>query len=202
MKRPLVNGIILGIMALLAGTAPARAEAVKIKLATLAPEGSAWHELLKDLQAEWAKASGGRVELRIFAGGVAGDEPVVMKKMGINNYQAALISSHGLSTIDRSVRTFTVPRMLRTNAELEKALDTMAPELERRLQAKGYEVLFWADAGWVKFFITNGDPSIESVKKHRLFSWAGDTAGLDLWKKSGFNVVPLPATELVTSLQT
>jgi len=180
----------------------AAAEPVKIKLATLAPEGSAWHELLKDLAVEWAQASGGRVELRIFPGGVAGDEPVVMKKMGINNYQAALISTHGLSTIDKSLRTFTVPRLVRTNEELEKALDTMAPELEKRLEAKGYKVLFWAEAGWVKFFITTPDPTIEGVKKHRLFSWAGDEQGLVLWKKAGFNVVPLPATELVTSLQT
>lgn len=180
----------------------AAVESVKIKLATLAPEGSAWHELLKDLAAEWSQASGGRVELRIFPGGVAGDEPVVMKKMGINNYQAALISSHGLSTIDKSLRAFTVPRLIRTNEELAKAMDTMAPELEKRLEAKGYQVLFWADAGWVKFFTTTPDPTIEGVKKHRLFSWAGDEEGLELWKKAGFNVVPLPATELVTSLQT
>ena len=178
------------------------AEPIKIKLATLAPEGSAWHELLKDLAADWAQASGGRVELRIFPGGVAGDEPVVMKKMGINNYQAALISSHGLSTIDKSLRTFTVPRLIRTNEELEKSLDIMAPEMEKRLEAKGYEVLFWADAGWVKFFVTTPEPTIESVRKNRLFSWAGDEEGLVLWKKAGFTVVPLPATELVTSLQT
>jgi len=195
--------LTLAFLIWVTGAAPCAAvEPIKIKLATLAPEGSAWHELLKDLAADWSQASGGRVELRIFPGGVAGDEPVVMKKMGINNYQAALISSNGLSSIDKSLRTFTVPRLIRTNDELEKAMDTMAPELEKRLEAKGYEVLFWADAGWVKFFITTPDPTIESVKKHRLFSWAGDEEGLELWKKAGFDVVPLPATELVTSLQT
>ena len=201
--RRMFSGLMLALTVLSVWGGSARAaDPVRIKLATLAPEGSAWHELLKDMAAEWSQASGGRVDLRIFPGGVAGDEPVVMKKMGINNYQAALISSHGLSTIDKSVRTFTVPRIVRTNDELAKAMDRMAPELEKRLQAKGYEVLFWADAGWVKFFITTPDPTIEGVKKHRLFSWAGDEQGLELWKKAGFNVVPLPATELVTSLQT
>jgi TRAP-type C4-dicarboxylate transport system substrate-binding protein len=65
-----------------------------------------------------------------------------------------------------------------------------------------YVVLFWADAGWIKFFTPTPDPTIEGVKKHKLFSWAGDSEGLELWRKSGFNVVPLPATELLTSLQT
>jgi TRAP-type C4-dicarboxylate transport system substrate-binding protein len=201
--RPTAAAVLILLTSFLTASAPpVRAEVVKIKLATLAPEGSSWHELLKDLQADWTKASGGRVELRVFAGGVAGDEPVVMKKMGINNYQAALISSHGLGTIDKSTRVFTVPRMLRTNEELDHALEVMAPELERRLDEKGYVVLFWADAGWIKFFTQSSDASVEGVKKHKLFSWAGDAEGLELWRKAGFNVVPLPATELLTSLQT
>jgi TRAP-type transport system periplasmic protein len=200
--RRLFAPACLAALCLLGIAGPLQAQPIKIKLATLAPEGSAWEELLKDLQADWTRISGGKVELRIFPGGVAGDETVVMQKMGINNYQAALISSHGLSTIDKSVRTFTIPRILRTNDELEKALDIMAPELEKRLEAKGYEVLFWADAGWVKFFVQSPDPTIEGVRKHRFFSWAGDQEGLELWKKAGFDVVPLPATELVTSLQT
>jgi len=179
-----------------------RAETMKIKLATLAPQDSAWDELLKDLQADWNQVSGGRVDLRIFSGGVAGDEAVVVQKMGINNYQAALITSHGLSTIEKSSRTLTIPRMLRTNSELEQAMDMMTPELEKRLEAKGYKVLFWAEGGWVKFFVPTEDPTIDGVKKSRLFSWAGDSEGLEIWTRSGFNVVPLPITELLTGLKT
>lgn len=177
-------------------------DTIRIKLATLAPKGSTWHELLKDLQAGWDRVSGGQVQLRIYAGGVAGDEPQVMKKMGINNYHAALISSHGLSSIDRSPRVFTIPRLLKTNAELDRAMEIMAPEMERRLAEKGYIVLAWADAGWVKFFVPTPGTSVDAVRRHKLFSWAGDAEGLQLWKTAGFNVVPLPATELTTGLQT
>ena len=177
-------------------------EVVKIKLATMAPEGSAWVDLLKELQADWSRASNDRVKLCIFPGGVAGDESIVVQKMGINNYQAALITSHGLSMIERSTRVLTIPRVLRTDAEYEQALDLMAPELEKRLEAKGYEVLFWAEGGWVQFFVPTPDATLAAVKKHRLFSWAGDSQGLDLWKRAGFNVVPLPNAELATGLQT
>lgn len=181
---------------------PAEAKTIKIKLATLAPDGSVWNELLKDLAQEWEDASGGKVRLRIYPGGVAGDEPVVMKKMAINNYHAALISSQGLSSIDQSTRVFTIPRMLRTNEELDQALQALAPGMERELAEKGYIVLFWADAGWVKFFVPTPDASIEAVRKCKLFSWAGDSEGLQLWQSAGFNVVPLPATELITALKT
>lgn len=194
--------LLFALLGLCFPTGSVLAETMKIKLATLAPENSAWDELLKDLQVEWDQASGGRVDLRIFPGGVAGDEATVVQKMGINNYQAALITSHGLSTIERSSRVLTIPRMLRNDSELERAMDMMTPELEKRLEAKGYEVLFWAEGGWVKFFVPDRDPSIEVVKKSRLFSWGGDSEGLEIWKRGGFNVIPLPMTELVTSLQT
>ena len=194
--------LFLALCSVLQPVRAVRAELVKIKLATLAPENSAWDELLKDLQADWDRASDGRVDIRIFPGGVAGDEGAVVQKMGINNYQAALITSHGLSTIDKSMRTLTIPRMLRTDSELERAMDLMTPELEKRLEAKGYEVLFWAQGGWVKFFVPTQNPTVDEVKKARLFSWAGDSEGLGIWRKAGFNVVPLPMTELTTSLQT
>jgi TRAP-type C4-dicarboxylate transport system substrate-binding protein len=193
---PLLAGILLA--------APGGADAapVRIKLATMAPDGSTWHELLKDLQADWARVSNGQVELRIFAGGVAGDEPVVMKKMGIDNYHAALISSHGLSTISKSTRIFTIPRMLRSNEELDRAMEMLAPELEAKLAEKGYVVLAWADAGWVRFFVPTADASVNGVRKHKLFVWAGDSEGLELWRQAGFNAVPLPGPELLTGLKT
>jgi TRAP-type C4-dicarboxylate transport system substrate-binding protein len=194
-----VSAVVLAVLFL---GQPAEAKTIKIKLATLAPDGSVWNELLKDLARDWEEASGGRVALRIYPGGVAGDEPVVMKKMAIDNYNAALISSQGLSAISKPARVFTIPRMLRNNEELDKALHALAPELEQELAAKGYIVLFWADAGWVKFFVPTPDADIESVRKVKLFSWAGDSEGLELWRSAGFNVVPLPATELITALKT
>jgi TRAP-type transport system periplasmic protein len=193
---------LVAVLGMTRSTPATCADVVKIKLATMAPAGSAWDELLKELQADWSRASNGRVELHIFPGGIAGDEGVVVQKMGVNNYQAALISAHGLSMIERSTRVLSIPRVLRTDTEYEHALELMAPELEKRMDAKGYEVLFWAEGGWVKFFVPTPDPTLAGVKEHRLFSWAGDSEGLALWKKAGFNVVPLPNAELMTGLQT
>jgi TRAP-type C4-dicarboxylate transport system substrate-binding protein len=40
------------------------------------------------------------------------------------------------------------------------------------------------------------------MKKLKMFVWAGDDQYTELWKKAGFNPVPLPATEIATALQT
>jgi len=193
--------VAAGLLLSLASPAGA-AKVVKVKLATLAPDGSPWHELLKDLAAQWDEISDGTVQLRVFAGGVAGDEPAVMKKMGINNYQAALITSHGLSSISRSTRVFTIPLMLRNDAEVENALQALGPQLEADLAERGYVVLSWAYAGWVSFFVPTPETSVEAVRKLKLFTWAGDPDTAELWEMAGFTVVPLPATDLLTGLKT
>ena len=52
--------IVLAALAAALATA-ARAEPVTIKLGTLAPQGSSWHDILKELGQRWEQLSGGQV---------------------------------------------------------------------------------------------------------------------------------------------
>ena len=47
---------------------------VEIKLGTTAPAGSPWDFALKELASRWNTISNGRVRVRLYLGGVAGDE--------------------------------------------------------------------------------------------------------------------------------
>ena len=40
-----------------------------VKIGTLAPEGTAWHDILLELGQKWKIASNGDVQLRIYPGG-------------------------------------------------------------------------------------------------------------------------------------
>jgi len=182
--------------------APARAEIVTVKLATLAPDGSSWHEALKDLAQRWSQVSSGRVQLKIYAGGVAGDEMAVTSKMRIGQFGAALITSQGLSSITPYIKAFALPRVVRSYEELDHALVRLKPELERRLEEKGFVALELADAGMVRLFVPEPTTSVERIRKFKLFTWAGDTEGSRLWSHAGFNVVPLAATDVMAGLQT
>ena len=55
-----------------------------IRLGTLVPKGSRWHEILLNMGEEWKKASGGKVELKIYPGGEQGDEPEMVQKVRIH----------------------------------------------------------------------------------------------------------------------
>ena len=177
-------------------------DAQVIKMATLAPEGSAWHTILTEMGEKGMVASNGRVTLRLFPGGVAGDDADVVRKMRLGTLNAGLLTSVGIAEVDPTVYALQVPMMYRSYEEVEHVLGKMQPRIEGALVAKGFVVLHWADAGWVHFFSRNPVRVPDDLKKEKLFVWQGDSNAEELWKKAGFHPVPLPSTEISTALQT
>ena len=80
-----------------------------IKMATLAPDGSAWDKALKGMGADWRRLTDGEVTLRIYPGGTAGDEADVVRKMRIGQLDAAGITVVGLTEIDAAFEAFGIP---------------------------------------------------------------------------------------------
>jgi TRAP-type C4-dicarboxylate transport system substrate-binding protein len=151
---------------------------------------------------EWKTLSGGAVTLRIYAGGVAGDDADVVRKMRLGTLGAGLLSSAGLADIDRSVYAMQVPMAYADYAEFDAVLARFGPEIGAAFGAKGFVLLDWVDGGWVKFFTKTPVTTPDDLKKLKLFAWAGDTSAVEIWKAAGFNPVPLPSTEISTALQT
>ncbi|HEX8042462.1 TRAP transporter substrate-binding protein DctP, partial [Candidatus Deferrimicrobium sp.] len=102
-----------------------------IKMATLAPEGSSWYRVLQDMGEEWRKASDGAITLRIYPGGVAGDEDAVIRKMRIGQIQAAAITGIGLAYLEPSFYALHIPMMYKSDEEFDFVRDRYAPVLER-----------------------------------------------------------------------
>ena len=58
---------IAGLMILLILSLGSPVSAQTIKLGTVAPEGSPWYMIARDMGEAWAKASDGKIQLRIYA---------------------------------------------------------------------------------------------------------------------------------------
>ena len=58
------------------------APAQRIDMATLAPADSTWYKVMENMGAELKKISSGKVNLVIHAGGVLGDEPECVRRLG------------------------------------------------------------------------------------------------------------------------
>lgn len=175
---------------------------VRVRMGTVVPKGSLWDETLQYIRQEWHRISDGAVQVTIYPGGVLGDEADMVRQVRQGRIQAVGLSSVGLSRIDTSVSCLQIPMMFQSYDELDYVRDRLAPELERRIEARGFKVLNWADGGWVHTFSKRPVRTPDDVRKLKLFTAAGDPDTESLYKKFGFQVVPLSMTDMVTSLQT
>ncbi len=198
MKRLLIAGLGLIVAGgLLAADAP-----VKIKLGTLVPKDSSPHQNLKVMAEKWRQAPGGGVHLIMFTDGTQGGEADMVRRMRIGQLQAAVLTSVGLAEIDNSVTALqTMPLVYRSLDEVDYVREKIRAKLEHKLADKGFVVLFWTDAGWVKCFSRRPVLFPDDLKKQKLFVWAGESKSLEIITSVGFQAVPLETADIVIGLK-
>ena len=177
--------------------------ATTVTLGTLAPEGTTYHRTLLELRDAWRKAPGGGVNLKIYAGGKLGGEAKMVSQMRLGALDAAMLTAAGLAEIEKGVTGLqTAPMIFRSLEEVDYIGAKLQPALEKRMAKAGFVVLFWSDAGWVRFFSKQPMRTPEDLKKFKLFTWAGDTELVQLWKSAGYQPVPLETADIVPMLDT
>ena len=144
---------------------------IKFKLGTLAPAGTSYHKSLQAMGEKWRKASDGAVQLIIFPGGTQGSEADMVGLMQTGNLDAGLLTAGGLSEIDPGALAMQVmPMFFRNLDEVDYVAQKLRPQLDARLLAKGYVVLFWSDSGWVRFFSKTPVLHPDDLRKLKVFS--------------------------------
>ena len=198
MKRVFLAVTAAACLLAMGGTAGAQV----IKIATVAPEGTPWHDLLLELNARWKKASNGTVSLRIYANGTQGDEPDMIRKIRIGTLHAAALTSVGMETIAAEASALSIPFLFESWEEVDYVRDRIGPRIKKALEDNNFVVLNFGDAGWVHFFSVKPVVRPADLQKQKLFTWGGNPDTEEMYKGAGFNVVPLPVTEILPSLQT
>ena len=180
-------------------TAPVTAQT--IKLGSLAPEGSPWDKALRRIAADWNTASNGRLRVRVFAGGIAGDEPSMIRKIRINQLQAAAITGIGLGSIVEDFYAVQLPFVIQTSEEMEYVMGELEPTLNRMMEEKGFTLVAWFLTGWAHLFSKTPVATLRDAKRLKM---QGDPASpqiIDAWDELGFHVVPIAPTEVLAALQ-
>jgi TRAP-type C4-dicarboxylate transport system substrate-binding protein len=186
--------------AVLATAPAARAENVEIRLATLAPSGSPWMEVLGKAQAEIKTKTGGRVTLKYYEGGQQGDERDFVRKMGLGQLDGAAITSIGLAMIDESIRVLELPMLFQSAEEVDYVADKMWPYFQKKFEKKGYKLNDRGEVGWIYFLSKGKVEKIADLKGQKLWMWGDDQLVGAMFKKLGLNGVPLGVPEVDSAL--
>src|SRR6059058_4742408 len=187
-------------LAFLLAAGSASAQTVRIKLGTLAPQGSTWHQLLTSMAQDISKATNGKVELKIYAGGTQGNEGEMIRKISIGQLQAASITAIGLHEITPEPQAEDAPFMIDSYEEYDYVHEKVRGKLEDAIAKKNFQVLHWGEVGFVYLFSTQPYRTPADFGKGKVFTWNGDPGAEAAWKAAGFHPVVLSSTDLVPSL--
>lgn len=178
----------------------APASAITIKVASVAPEGTPWGEALNTMAEDWAKISGGEVSLKIFHNGIAGSEADMLRKIKIGQLQGGVFTSFGLNAITPEILTLSAPMLITSNAELDLVLDKNRAIFEQKMKEKGFVVLAWSKAGWVKFFSKKPVFVPADLKAQKLSTDPSEQALSGAFKSLGYQLVPVNLGETLVAL--
>ncbi len=177
-------------------------ESYTLKFATLAPLGSTWMNIITDWAAKVEKESKGRLKFKLYGGGITGDEPDVLRKIRFGQIQGAAMTGHGIGYIYSPTRVLEIPFLFRSYEEVDHVRAKLMPEIREGFRQNGFELVGWMDVGFIQLFSRTPIYSLEDMRKRRIWLWQGDPLGTAFFSASGLSPVPLPITEVFTSLST
>ena len=193
---------IINILIILSFSHSLYAKKIVIKMATLAPEGTEWHGLLVELGQEWKKATNGDVRLRIYPGGVVGDERDMVRKIRIGQIHGAAITTEGMTEVNQYFTAFNYPLLFQDYDDVDFVRNQLNDELYNESEKNGFKLLTMVDVGWVYWFSTDPVYTPSDLKRTKIWTWAGDYKAVQLYEENGFQPVPLTTLDILTGLQT
>ncbi len=205
MRRKILEKFVCaGLVCFVLGTGGAATAADKqLRIASLVPKNSLYHRQLMELGEVWRSAQGGDAKYMIFTDGSQGGEAEISRRMRIGQLQGALISVVGLHEIEPTIAALqNIPLLFRSWDELDYVREKMRAGMEKKFFDKGFVILGWGDAGWVRFFSKEPAFRPDDYKRMKFFAWGSETEKQSMMKSLGYTPVPLETNDILPSIQT
>lgn len=175
----------------------------QLRIGTLATKNSLYHRQLMELGEAWRTAQGGNAKYLVYPDGSQGGETDMVRRMRIGQLQGGLLSVVGLREIEPSIAALqNMPLMFRNWDEVDYVREKMRPAMEKKFLDKGFVVLAWGDAGWVRFFSKEPAVRPDDFKRMKFFAWGSEVEQQEIMKSLGYTPVPLETGDILPAIQT
>ncbi len=147
---------------------------VTLKYATLAPENTVWAKTIKKCVDEIAAKTNGQVQIKVFYGGIAGDEPSVMRKLKTGTIDIASFTGQTLGTVVPESRLLELPYFFENTRQIDAVVAKIYPELSKKFMAQGIVLAGWGENGFVYL-----------MSKNKPITKYADMQGVKIWAPKG-----------------
>ncbi len=192
--------VVIAVLAVWVSTATA--QQYTVKFATLAPEGSTWLNIMREFDKAVREQSGGRLGFKMYAGGVAGDEKDVIRKIRLGQYHAGGFTGVGLGEIAKEVRIMDAPFLFKSSDEADFIAQKFDAQFRKAFEDGGFVLLGWAEVGFVYVYSDRPVYSPDDLKNTKMWMWEGDPIAQAAFQAIGISPIQLSITDVMTSLQT
>jgi len=176
--------------------------ATTLKIATLAPDGTSWMNLLRSGAEELERRTDGRVKLRFYPGGVMGNDNSVLRKIRVGQLQGGALTAGGLAAVYPDIQIYSLPFLFRSFAEVDYVRKRMDPLLIAGLRKAGFVSYGISEGGFAYLMSQLPLESVEQLLHRKIWTPEGDQISLSAFRSIGVSPVPLPLTDVLTGLQT
>lgn len=198
------NTIIFRLVALiLALTVTASAQAATtLKIATLSPEGTGWMvELRTAAKAIQARTDDG-VKLKIYPGGVMGDDKAVLRKLRVGQLHGAAMTSGGVLQPYPDIALYNLPLVFRNAQEVDYVRARLDAKLMAGLRQQKFVGFGLAEVGFAYPMTKDRLTSVADFQDQRVWAPDNDPGALKAYSSFDITPIPLPIADVLTGLQT
>lgn len=193
--------IMVGLLLLCAHSSPASAIQL-LKIGTIAPEGSGWVRALRQVDEDLRLKTDGEVGLKIYPGGVQGDEDVMLRKMRIGQLHGGSFAGTGVSKMVPDVLALEMPFLFDNYDEVDYVVGQMDAFYRQRFTAAGYALLGWSDIGFVHILSQAPVRGADDIKGMKVWRLADEPITSVLFRRARVTSVPLTIPDVLLGLQT
>lgn len=193
---------ILFAAALVGCLSPGAAVAQELKIATLAPDGTAWMKELRAAAETLAKATDGRVRLKFYPGGVMGSDASVLRKIQIGQLHGGAVTVLALAKIYPDSQLYGLPMLFRSYAEVDYVRSRMDPAIIAGLEQRNLIGFGLVEGGFAYLMSRAPVRSISDLRAEKVWAPEGDSITRTLFEVAGVAPVELPLADVYTALQT
>jgi TRAP-type C4-dicarboxylate transport system substrate-binding protein len=193
LKTLLLASLLLGSTA---------SQALDLKIATLAPDGTAWMQELRKGAEEIARRTDGRVVFKYYPGGSMGSDRSVLRKIRAGQLHGGMLTAGALSEIYPDMQLYTLPFLFHSYEELDYVRARMDKTIVQGIETHNFVTFGLSDGGFAYLMSSEPTRRVEDLKGQKIWVPEGDDISRAMFKTLGVSSIPLPLTDVLTGLQT
>jgi TRAP-type C4-dicarboxylate transport system substrate-binding protein len=192
-----IAAALAGLVALVSGVMAHADEsgAIVLRFASVAPNGSPWAREFQAFTRGVEQGTAGRVHIKWYFNGVAGDEIEELDRMRHGQLDGAASGQMACERLAPTLNIGRLPGVFQSRDEAAVVINRLVPTISTELHHSGFELLSIAGLGPSVFLTRRPVKTLEELRQTRLWRWDADDVGTAAMRAMGMSVEPLPLAD-------